>query len=352
MRRLPTEPHALTGPAPSLGPVGYDRGAMNTLMSSRRRPPITLAASLAVLFAVAGCSSAPVEEAAEDAFPDIAEILIAGERVFPESITSTADGTIIVGSMGIGSVLKAAPGEMIAEEWIPARTDGLITVLGVLADEASGTLWVCSTDLDGTAAEPTALKAFDLVSTAPKGTYPLSGERPICNDIAIASDGAAYVADTGGASVVMLPAGGDALTLVSDDELLTGADGLAFGADPNVLYVTGVSTGRLVRVDLGEDGKATAVTELALSREIERPDGMRSIGPDRLLLAEGAGRMSVVTVEGDVAHVETLLERGVNTPAVTATRGRAWVVEGKLDMRSDPDSMPGAFKLFGVPLPE
>ena len=313
---------------------------------------MTRAATCAAVIATTGSGLAPVEEAAAKQAADIAEILVAGERVFPESATSTADGTIIVGSMGIGSVLRAAPGETTAEEWIPAGTDGLTTVLGVLADEASGTLWVCSTDLGGTAGEPTTLKAFDLVSAEPKGTYPLSGERPICNDIAIGSDGTAYVAETGGGSVVMLPPGGDTLVLVSDDELLAGADGLAFGADPNVLYVNSVTTGRLLRLDLGENGQATAVTELTLSRALERPDGMRSIGPDRLLLAEGAGRMSVVTFDGDVAQVETLLERGVNTPAVTAARGMAWVVEGKLDLRADPASMPGTFKLFGVPLPE
>ncbi len=79
---------------------------------------------------------------------------------------------------------------------------------------------------------------------------------------------------------------------------------------------------------------------------------MRSIGPDRLLLAELEGRMSLVTIDGDTATVETLLDRGVNTPAVTAARGRAWLVEGKLDLRQDPESDPGEFRLVGVPLPE
>ena len=62
--------------------------------------------------------------------------------------------------------------------------------------------------------------------------------------------------------------------------------------------------------------------------------------------------MSVVTIDGDTANVDTLLERDVNTPGVTAARGMAWVVEGKLDMRSDPESVPGEFKIFGIPLDE
>ena len=312
---------------------------------------IALGVTLAIT-TIVGCSTGPAEEAATDPASAIAEILILGERVFPESMTSTADGTIIIGGMGTGNVFRAMPDDNTAKEWIPAGTDGLATVIGVLADEASNTLWVCSTDMDGTAPEPTTLKAFDLVSAELKGTYPLPGDEPLCNDIAIASDGAAYVADTRGASVLMLPPGGDDLVLVSDDALLAGADGLAFGGAPNVLYVNSVSAGKLLRLDLSADGLATAVTELTLSREITRPDGMRSVGPDRLLLAEGTGRMSVVTIDGDTANVDTLLERDVNTPGVTAARGMAWVVEGKLDMRSDPESVPGEFKIFGVPLDE
>ena len=42
-------------------------------------------------------------------------------------------------------------------------------------------------------------------------------------------------------------------------------------------------------------------------------------------------------------------------PGVTAARGMAWIVEGKLDYRDDPkleDKDPGVFKLFAVPLPQ
>jgi hypothetical protein len=39
------------------------------------------------------------------------EITLPGTRVFPESMTSTADGTLIVGSLGHGNVLRIAPGK-------------------------------------------------------------------------------------------------------------------------------------------------------------------------------------------------------------------------------------------------
>lgn len=43
------------------------------------------------------------------------EITLPGTRVFPESITSTSDGTLIVGSLGHGNVMRIAPGKTTAE---------------------------------------------------------------------------------------------------------------------------------------------------------------------------------------------------------------------------------------------
>jgi hypothetical protein len=62
------------------------------------------------------------------------EITLPGTRVFPESITSTGDGTLIIGSLGHGDILRIAPGKSTADEWIKAGTGGLNGVLGVYAD--------------------------------------------------------------------------------------------------------------------------------------------------------------------------------------------------------------------------
>src|SRR3974390_1857420 len=80
---------------------------------------------------------------------NVTEITLPGTRVFPESITSTADGTLIVGSLGHGNVLRIAPGKASAEEWIKPGTGGLNQVLGVYADEKAKSLWVCSNNMDG-----------------------------------------------------------------------------------------------------------------------------------------------------------------------------------------------------------
>lgn len=45
----------------------------------------------------------------------ITEITLPGTHVFPESITSTADGTLIIGSLGHGDILRVAPKKTAAD---------------------------------------------------------------------------------------------------------------------------------------------------------------------------------------------------------------------------------------------
>jgi len=253
-------------------------------------------------------------------------------------------------------VLRIAPGKTTADEWIKPGAGGLNNVLGVYADEKGKTLWVCSNNLENKG-DATAVMAFDLKSGAPKGTYKLPGEGPLCNDIAVGSDGTAYIADTRLATVLMLKPGSKALEVAAKDPLLAGADGLAFG-DKTTLYVNSVTANKLLRVDLGSDGKSKKVTELKLSRPLDRPDGMRAIGAHRMLLAENSGKMDIVTFEGpdkQNAVIKTIKEGLESTPGVTATRGMAWLIEGKLNYRNDAalkDKDPGTFKMVAVPLPK
>jgi len=312
------------------------------------KSPKHYALGAAALILIAASSSYAAEP--------ISEITLPGTRIFPESITSTADGTLIIGSLGHGNVSRIAPGTAMVEEWIKPGTGGLNQILGVYADEKGKTLWVCSNNL-ANKGEATAAMAFDLKTGTPKGTFVLPGDGTLCNDIAVAADGTSYFTDTRQGSVLMLKPGAKTLDIAAKDPLLAGADGLAFG-EKTILYVNSVTAGKILRLDLGPDGKAKGVVELKLSRPIERPDGMRAIGKNRLLLAENSGKMSIVTFEGDGLQnaVVTTIKEGLEmTPAVTATRGMAWIVEGKLPYMNDAaykDKDPGTFKMYAVPLPK
>lgn len=135
---------------------------------------------------------------------------------FPESVTSTSDGTLYVGSFNLGGVTKVAPGGK-PEQLVKPGAGGSRSTLGVLADEKSGTLYVCSNDLSGSGvAGPSDtkgawLKTFDLKSGAPQGSFALSTPKSFCNDIVVGSDGTAYVTDSFAPIIYSLKPGGTAL---------------------------------------------------------------------------------------------------------------------------------------------
>jgi sugar lactone lactonase YvrE len=274
-----------------------------------------------------------------------AVITIPSKNLYPESITSTSDGAIIIGSYGTSSIWRVPPGENIASKWIDA-SNNKGALLGVLADEKSGRLLVCQA----------GVKTFDLKTGAAKEALAIPTANPFCNDIAVREDGSIFVTDTIGAKVFLFAKGATTGVEVASDPLLAGADGLAFLSDPDKLYVNTVTTSKLLRLDLAKDGKVTKITELKLSRPLQGPDGMRPIDGKRLIIAEGAGRTAMAVPNGDSVEITTLKEGGMEggTPAVTVTKGVGWTAEGKLRLRDakNPDLDNGPFRLFPVPLPK
>lgn len=273
--------------------------------------------------------------------PDV--ISIPSKNLFPESITSTADGSIIIGSYGTNSVWRIPIGGRSAAKWIDV-SNSMGPLLGVLADEKSGRLLVCKA----------GVKTFDLKTGAPKEVLTIPTANPFCNDLAVRNDGSIYVTDTNGAKVFMFPKGKTGAVEVASDPLLAGVDGVAFLSDPDKLYVNSVTSGKLLGLDLGKDGKVTKITDLKLSRPLQGPDGMRPIDGKRLIIAEGAGRTAMAVPNGDSVEVTTLKEGGMDggTPGVTVTKGMGWTIEGKLRQRdaNNPDADKGPFRLFPVPL--
>jgi sugar lactone lactonase YvrE len=279
------------------------------------------------------------------------KVQIGDAAVFPESITSTADGTLIAGSIGTGQIYRAAPGAATAESWIAAVTDGPTAVLGVYADEANGTLWACYSDLAlfaGAGGKASILRSYDLGTGALKSTVPL-GEGTFCNDIATAADGTAYAADTAGGQLFRVAPGATTAEPFLRDEALASLDGLSFGPD-GALYLNGVSTNKLFRLTMDGDKPGT-LTELALSQPISGPDGMRFGEDDVLYLAEnGSGQVSAVTFEGDTANIRVIAKEGWDSPtAVTKVGDTLWVVEAKFSKMATPQEA-GSFYAYPVAL--
>ncbi len=303
-------------------------------------------AAACLLILAAGCSQgAPL--------PDIR---INDTEVYPESVTSSANGTVYVGSMR-GNVYRALPGDSVAEAWIRANDDnGILTVFGVLADDASNTLWLCSVpNFFGPERSQgvSSLMAFDLARGAMKGSYPFPPPASVCNDIAIDADGVAYATDTSNGRVFALDPGSDSLRLFVEDTTLVGVDGIAFSAD-GTLYVNNVRSNELLRIDRGTDGSAAGLTRLSVSHELDGPDSMRLIAGNRFLQAEGNnGRVSIVTIEGDEATLEVLSEEFLSTPGATPVGDIAYVIESNIRYLIEPElrgQNPGLFMIYAVPM--
>lgn len=287
-------------------------------------------------------------------------VTIADTRVFPESLTSTKDGAIIFGSVGKGGIYRAAPGEMTAHLWIAPERSGMTNVLGVLADDRAHTLYACS--YDGNKSSPevadrlSAIRAFDLKSGAPKAAYPMPGGHvATCNDMAVARNGTLYVTDMPEGKILRLLPGAKDLVVWIEDEQLKEVDGIALSGDGTV-YVNNFRKNKLFRIDADADGKAVGVRELALSRPVVKPDGMRSIGGQRFLLAEAGGHVDLVEIKGDMASIQTLLSReGTSFNGVTQTRGKWWGMDGRISYRSHPELKgkdPGPFVAEVLPAPK
>jgi sugar lactone lactonase YvrE len=279
------------------------------------------------------------------------KVQIGDKGIFPESLTSTADGTLIVGSIGTGQIYKAAPGAATADSWIAAVTDGPTAVLGVYADEANKTLWACYSDLAmfaGAGGKAAVLRSYDLDSGALKTTVAL-GEGTFCNDIATTADGTAYAADTAGGQVLKVAPGATTAEPYFKDATLASLDGLSFGPD-GALYLNGVSTNKLFRLTIA-DGKPGTLTELKLSQEIKGPDGMRFGDDGVLYLAEnGNGQVDSVTFDGDNATIKVVAKDGWDTPtAVTKVGSTLWVIEAQFSKMQTPDQA-GSFYAYPVAL--
>src|SRR5260221_342381 len=74
-------------------------------------------------------------------------IALPGARAFPESITSTSDGTLFIGRLGDGGIVRANPRTGAVAVFVAPGAAGSRSITGVFADVASQILWACSNDL-------------------------------------------------------------------------------------------------------------------------------------------------------------------------------------------------------------
>jgi len=270
------------------------------------------------------------------------EILIADAKSQPESLTVAPDGVLIVGSASSPFVYKVRSGSSTAEKFIDASAEGPGTFFfGMLADAATNTLWTCQlTPVPDTTPvrRHTALRGFDLSTSAQKIRWNLPGDNSTCNDFAIGPDKALYITDTANGRIYKLPAGASTAELFLEHRTLTGVDGITFLN--GMLYVNNVIFNKLYRIPVDAAGKAGEPVDIWMDQPVKGPDGMRAANGKLIVAENGSGRISVITVDGDKASV-TVIKEGLKTPTAVEPAGDTlWIAER------------GAGKAVPIPMPK
>jgi streptogramin lyase len=173
-------------------------------------------------------------------------LTVPGERAFPESISAASDGTLYVSSLASGGIARIKPGASTAESWIKPGAFDSRSTFGVLVDERSNLLWVCSNDVSGMGVSgPSSipgsyLKGFDLATGEGKVSAAFPGSNNLCNDIAIAPDGSVYVTNSRAPQILRLKPDRKELEVWLEDKQFdppksgAGLDGIAIGGNGNM----------------------------------------------------------------------------------------------------------------------
>jgi sugar lactone lactonase YvrE len=257
-------------------------------------------------------------------------LTLPGNAYYPENLYAAPDGTLYVGSLGTGEVVKFAPGSTTPAPFIAAGDPK-----GVSGVYVSGSaLWLCAVDLS-TNPPTTEVRSYDLTTGAKTASYPFS-QPAFCNDLLIDPASNLFVTDSFGA-VWKLAKGSGTLAVWSNDSKLApptasgfGADGIALDGAGN-LWVSNFSAGQLLRIPINADGTAGAAVPLTITPSLGTPDGMRWLGTNMIVLADGqAGDVTQVVISG-ATGTATAIGTGLNGPTSIIKVGSTyWVTEGQI----------------------
>ena len=284
---------------------------------------------------------------------------------YPNGITATPDGTLYVGSVINGDVLRITPDGVI--EIAFTKSDEVFAGTSIRFDPLTNLLWIASPDFLGQEVDGEIIRRPHRIAAINRssGTVVWSSAIPdegFANDIALDGEGGIYVTDSVRDRVLHLSEPGASFGTVAADPLMTpgelGPAGIAIAPDGN-LIIGLYSDGRLLRVIPASNEKTAQVTPINLQRPLENPDGLAFAPDGHLLVLEGAtesgnGKLLAVDLTSPEPHTVDVLLEDLKSPLnLTVVGDRVAITEGQIRhlIVDDPNlTRPETFRIVTIPL--
>ena len=275
------------------------------------------------------------------------------DNFFPEGIAISKNGDIYVGSLKENKIVKFPSGKEKSEEFVPSAAHGLLSVIGIIADDYNKILWACSSNPGVTnypSNEPVSLKAFDLVSGDLINSYPFPGGG-FCNDIAIDKNHNVYATDSFNPRILRLNKSQSRLETWFENDAFKGEgfnlNGITFVNKS--IYTVKMNSGELFKIDIKENGKPINFEKIVLPRLLNAPDGIKAIDKNNFLVVENKGSLTYINFNKTVT-LKTLRDN-LDTPTTVAIKKDiAWVLQAQFGhlFGDEKDIPPGPFEIVGI----
>ncbi|OLF53391.1 hypothetical protein [Pseudomonas chlororaphis] len=281
--------------------------------------------------------------------------------LYPNGIARAADGTLYVGLVTSGQILRKPPHE--AWQTLFKGSDTVFASTTLRLDERRGLLWGNSPDFLPTG-KSRAHRIFALdIATATVTRNLVLPAGTMGNDIVLAPDGTVYLTETKVGSILRLGPDDRDFQWVLRDARLAGPGGLGASGivreEDGTLMVANFGTGKIYI--LGNAQQVPRLREMELPRTLENPDGM-GLAPDgSLIVLENAiqsGQGKVLRIAEPLApgrRVIEVIREGLESPVnltITA-QGCAFVSEARIRHRllaGHEAEVPERFQIHEIPL--
>ncbi len=257
------------------------------------------------------------------------EYILSDQDLVPESGSYDPAGrAFYVGSETQGSITRVDADGTESLFFDPPPSSSLRT-LGLTIDAEARRLWVC---VDDTVTESQSVRTFDLSTGMPEIQFDLASAAAdaTCNDIALDSEGVAYVSDSANPRVYRANVLGEVIEIWADDPLLApdagifGGNGIAVTEDGQYVILSKTilssATPRLLRI---ERANPTNISGITTTPEITMTaDGISFLDGDLYVAAVGSGEIFRLTSADQwmTATVTTSMQQ-VGTSTVRPAEG-------------------------------